>query len=222
MLEKNIRFICKILRWSTDGMAVKASISFKAMRNFLRGISNLSPEDIERIAHAFNLTPEELTNADVSKFVAKNVAKNVRYLMEKRGWSQNRLATKSNVSVMGICSIIYNEITPSPDSLHRLALALGTAEKDLCFGNFVPVVKKEIAKKTFSSVQITEENQSNLAKNIRSLLKEKGMTFLELSLRADLSLSTIYYIIDGSRKPRSKTLRKLSNALGVTPEELVR
>ncbi len=49
----------------------------------------------------------------------------------------------------------------------------------------------------------------------------RALSQRELAVRAKLSVTTVNRIETGQRKPMPKTVRKLAEALGVTPEELL-
>ena len=57
--------------------------------------------------------------------------------------------------------------------------------------------------------------------NIRRLRELCALSQRELAARAKLSVTTVNRIETGQRKPMPKTVRKLAEALGVTPEELL-
>ncbi len=57
--------------------------------------------------------------------------------------------------------------------------------------------------------------------NVARLRELKALSQRELAERAHLSVTTVNRIEMGKRKPMPKTVRKLAQALGVTPEELL-
>ena len=57
--------------------------------------------------------------------------------------------------------------------------------------------------------------------NIRRLRELHALSQRELAARAKLSVTTVNRTELGQRKPMPKTVRKLAQALGVTPEELL-
>ena len=64
------------------------------------------------------------------------------------------------------------------------------------------------------------DNQ-NLAIKIKNLRNRKGFTQEQLSEESKLSLRTIQRIEKGESIPRGDTLVKLTQALGVTPDDLL-
>lgn len=64
-------------------------------------------------------------------------------------------------------------------------------------------------------------NNQNLAVKIRDLRNRKGFSQEQLSEETKLSLRTIQRIENGESIPRGDTLVKLSQALGVTPDDLL-
>lgn len=57
--------------------------------------------------------------------------------------------------------------------------------------------------------------------NVRRLRELRALSQRELAARAKLSAGTVNRIETGQRKPMPRTIRKLAEALGVTPEELM-
>jgi transcriptional regulator with XRE-family HTH domain len=61
-----------------------------------------------------------------------------------------------------------------------------------------------------------------LAKNLKRLRKEKGMTQLDLVKKADITMSTLTNIETGvSDNPTMKTLVAIADALDVSVDELI-
>lgn len=61
----------------------------------------------------------------------------------------------------------------------------------------------------------------NLAKKVKELRKRKGLSQEELTENSGLSLRTIQRIENGETEPTGETLKRISNALNVNPEELI-
>jgi transcriptional regulator with XRE-family HTH domain len=57
-------------------------------------------------------------------------------------------------------------------------------------------------------------------KHLKQIRLYRNMTQQELAAAADLTQSTLSRLENGRRRPRPKTLRRLAEVLGVTPEEL--
>jgi transcriptional regulator with XRE-family HTH domain len=57
--------------------------------------------------------------------------------------------------------------------------------------------------------------------NVRRLRELRALSQRELAARAKLSVTTVNRIETGQRRPIPKTVRKLAEALEVTPEELL-
>jgi transcriptional regulator with XRE-family HTH domain len=64
------------------------------------------------------------------------------------------------------------------------------------------------------------EKNIALAQRIRAFRKLKGLTQNELADRLEVSIAVLGSIERGTRKPDPKIIRKISDALGVDPEEL--
>ena len=61
----------------------------------------------------------------------------------------------------------------------------------------------------------------DLAKKIKELRSRKGYSQDELAEYSQLSLRTIQRIENGETEPRGDTLKRLANALNVTPDEMI-
>ena len=57
--------------------------------------------------------------------------------------------------------------------------------------------------------------------NVRRLRELRALSQRDLAALAKLSVTTVNRIETGQRKPMPRTVRKLAEALGVTPEELI-
>jgi transcriptional regulator with XRE-family HTH domain len=57
--------------------------------------------------------------------------------------------------------------------------------------------------------------------NVRRLRELRALSQRELAAQAKLSVTTVNRIETGKRKPIPRTVRRLAEALGVTPEELL-
>ena len=64
--------------------------------------------------------------------------------------------------------------------------------------------------------------QSKIAKNIKNIRQEKGISQDRLSKLADLSLNTVVTVESGANpNPTIETLSKIAKALGVRVEDLI-
>ncbi len=57
--------------------------------------------------------------------------------------------------------------------------------------------------------------------NVRRLRVLRALSQRELAVRAKLSVTTVNRVETGQRRPMPRTVRKLAEALGVTPEKLL-
>ena len=69
--------------------------------------------------------------------------------------------------------------------------------------------------------KIKTMKNKNLAKKVKDLRKRKGISQEELSENSNLSLRTIQRIENGESEPTGDSLKKISNALNITPDELI-
>jgi len=83
-------------------------------------------------------------------------------------------------------------------------------------------VADEIAEKyIWTSINALIMNNTNLAARIKDLRNRKGFSQELLSENSQLSLRTIQRIEKGESTPRGDTLVRLTQALGVTPDDLL-
>ena len=67
-----------------------------------------------------------------------------------------------------------------------------------------------------------ESSQSKIAKNIKNIRQEKGISQDRLSKLADLSLNTVVTVESGANpNPTLETLSKIAKAFGVRVEDLI-
>jgi transcriptional regulator with XRE-family HTH domain len=64
-------------------------------------------------------------------------------------------------------------------------------------------------------------NKNYLSKRLKELRNQKGMSQETLAEESSLSLRTIQRIENGESNPTGDTLKRLSNALNVNPDELI-
>jgi transcriptional regulator with XRE-family HTH domain len=57
---------------------------------------------------------------------------------------------------------------------------------------------------------------------LKELRKEQVLSLRELEVKSGVSYNTIWRIEDGSQGAHPRTIRKLAEALGVEPKELIR
>ncbi|MFE5324427.1 helix-turn-helix domain-containing protein [Paenibacillus sp. NPDC056579] len=60
-----------------------------------------------------------------------------------------------------------------------------------------------------------------IAQRIRAFRKLKGYTQTELADQLDVSIAILGAIERGTRKPDTKIIRKISDVLGIDPDELL-
>jgi transcriptional regulator with XRE-family HTH domain len=57
---------------------------------------------------------------------------------------------------------------------------------------------------------------------LRALRQRRVLTLRELEERSGVAYNTIWHLENGKREAQPRTIRKLAQALGVEPEELVK
>jgi transcriptional regulator with XRE-family HTH domain len=57
---------------------------------------------------------------------------------------------------------------------------------------------------------------------LRALRQQRVLTLRELEERSGVAYNTIWHLEHGKREAQPRTVRKLAQALGVEPEELVK
>lgn len=62
--------------------------------------------------------------------------------------------------------------------------------------------------------------KSSVAQRIRAFRKLKGYTQTELAERLEVSIAVLGAIERGTRRPEQKLIRKISDVLGIEPDEL--
>ena len=77
------------------------------------------------------------------------------------------------------------------------------------------VVYCEISSAKMPSMEVNVER-------LKELRRERVLSLRELEERSGVSYNTIWRIEDGRQGAHPRTVRKLANALGVQPSELIR
>lgn len=116
--------------------------------------------------------------------------------MSERGWSRKRLARESGLSFRQVCRIL-NEYTPTPMrlTLRAIALALEMDPEALEHASGVPA-------------------RTGIARVVDDAALERGLTILELALRAGVSERALIRILNGeTARPTRRTLERLELAL---------
>lgn len=72
----------------------------------------------------------------------------------------------------------------------------------------------------FIYLVIREYNMKDLSEKIKKYRKQKGLSQAELAERSGLNLRTVQRIENGETIPRGDSLQRLTNALGIAPDEL--
>lgn len=63
---------------------------------------------------------------------------------------------------------------------------------------------------------------ASIQKNVNRLIERKGWTIYRLSKQSGVSLTALYSLGDKKQGPNAETLLKLSEALGVPIDEIVK
>lgn len=67
----------------------------------------------------------------------------------------------------------------------------------------------------------TKEFCENMGKNMKLIMKEKGITQQELSYRTGIAQSTLSKYMNGKINPLIRPIHKISRAIGCTFDEII-
>ena len=70
-------------------------------------------------------------------------------------------------------------------------------------------------------IEYNADDKMVLATNIKSIIKEKGISQKELADKVNTTETSISRYISGSRMPKATTLRAIAKVLGVTMDSLM-
>lgn len=62
---------------------------------------------------------------------------------------------------------------------------------------------------------------SDFAANLRRIMRDRGMTQVELGRMVGISQGNVSMYVTGSREPRATCIMRIATALGVTTDELL-
>lgn len=124
-------------------------------------------------------------------------AERVKCLRIENRWTKLELATRAGLSDSHVCQIETSRRNPTMPTLRKLAEAFGV------------------------SVEMLQE-EHHVGRNIREFRLRMGLTMKDVELLSGLSNGHLCKIEKGVRRRISpETLRKISECLRTTPEELM-
>ncbi|MBE3584743.1 helix-turn-helix domain-containing protein [Desulfofundulus thermocisternus] len=126
----------------------------------------------------------------------------IRALREERGYTLQDLAQRANLSLSYLSEIERGSKRPSLKTIEKLAAALNVPKAQLIEGD------------------VTDSGLS-LGDKIRILRSEKNLSLQELASRAGISLSYLSEIERGTVYPALSTLKRIAEALEVSPTSIM-
>ncbi|MDK2889295.1 Helix-turn-helix [Desulfofundulus australicus DSM 11792] len=126
----------------------------------------------------------------------------IRALREERGYTLQDLARRANLSLSYLSEIERGSKRPSLKTIEKLAAALNVPKAQLIEGD------------------VTDSGLS-LGDKIRILRSEKNLSLQELASRAGISLSYLSEIERGTVYPALSTLKRIAEALEVSPTSIM-
>ncbi|SHJ32156.1 helix-turn-helix domain-containing protein [Desulfofundulus thermosubterraneus] len=126
----------------------------------------------------------------------------IRALREERGYTLQDLARRANLSLSYLSEIERGSKRPSLKTIEKLAAALNVPRAQLIEGD------------------VTDRGLS-LGDKIRIMRNEKNLSLQELAERAGISLSYLSEIERGTVYPALSTLKRIAEALEVSPTSIM-
>ena len=129
-----------------------------------------------------------------------NIYKNIKKIAKQKNLTIKELAYISGMQPISIYRYKHGTHNPRASSLQKIADVLGVTTKELMQEN-------------------SEELADTVFKKIKKIADKKGLSIQDVSQKAELSRNTIYQY-NGTMNPTEDNLKKIADALGVTPADL--
>lgn len=176
-----------------ESMAKKCGLSPSYLSEIESGRKTPSIRAIDRIAGALGISPSALLARERDD-AGISLGEKIHFAREERGLTLKELATAAGISVAYLGSIEKNGTKPSPETLERIANALKVSLSGLM-----------------------EQDNLRIARKIREIREDIGVTRSQLASRAEVSPSLISQLENGRVHPSLETLERIAGALGVSP-----
>ncbi|MGI6615671.1 MAG: helix-turn-helix domain-containing protein [Dethiobacteria bacterium] len=189
---ERVRRLRKERNYTLEELASRGGISVSFLSELERGGKMPSLGTVEKLAVALNVSPEELIeqNGDI----VAGPGKQIRAYRREKGLGLEELATAAGLSYSYLCGIERGLVMPSPQSLKRIAAALGMPLQAL-LSPYTPT----------------------LGQKLTGIRREQGLNRSQLARRASLSPGLIGRIEKDQIQPSLQTLEKIAAALKISP-----
>lgn len=192
-----------------------ADISWVTYKRLCAG-ENVKETTLQRIADALRTTPQYILTGDSSEqsellpaeIDVAVLAQNIKRLRGSRNWRGTDLAKRAGVSYYTLVNLENVRMTPAKSTLFKIAHAFGVTPMELCSATFTEQIKKS--------------EVLSLGQRLKALRLQNGYSRGDLEQISLISYMTIKNIEHGNTlTPTPKIVQALSEALHVTPRELV-
>jgi DNA-binding Xre family transcriptional regulator len=131
-----------------------------------------------------------------------------------------------NADVRGCVEAIAAHVSRDPDELLELATYEAGCEARSAAHKKEEVereISRKVRERTLPDEKTLEKQSMEVnVERLKELRRERVLSLRELEERSGVSYNTIWRIEDGRQGAHPRTVRKLANALGVQPSELIR
>lgn len=197
MLGNIIRQIRENRGFTIDELAIKAALPIKLIEEIENGNKEISSKVMSKFITILDITEEELLGSEVNaeKITVRNIGDRIRALRENNKQKLNDLAKMSGISLTYLSELERGNINPPIETLRKIADVLN-----------VPV-----------SIFLAEKRTSNIiAAKMKLARKTRNLTQKELAAKAGISPGLIGQLEMGKVNASFKTIKKISEVLGVS------
>lgn len=188
-------------------LATKSGISRNAIYNYENNKRIPQIDVLQRIVVALDCSLNDVFDESLT---CNSIGEKIKKYRKESGLTQQELAEKINKNIRTVQKYESGEIEIPLGCLFKICSLFGIDINEIIEGDI---------KNDFNNGQL--DNLSILNKNMKSIIKNKGLTIKELALKSGMSETAIYQYQSGLRCPSIRVLYNIANALGVTQSELL-
>jgi len=181
------------------------------MASKIAGVFQVAPGALREVRQDGTVAHGHLAGV-AQELAASEGLPGLKWARLRRGWSLRQLAARVGASTIRLVRWERGETTARAGTVRQLAVALEVEAREL-----TEVPPNAVARALDSRAVEPHEWGTRL----QELRAARGLTQRALATRAGVSREVIGYVERGRRRPQPRTMRALSQALGIPPEVLI-
>lgn len=176
---------------SLQDVSRRSGVSVSYLSEIERGTKQPAAKTVEKLTSALGISREQVTKNTGGSEIG--IGQKIRIVREERGISLTELARFAGISVSYLSEIERDVVKPGVETLKALAENLNVTIPQLM------------------------GSMTTIAKRLRSVREQFGLTQAEVAERAGVSPGLIGQIEQGKVQPSLRTIERVAEVLGVTP-----